>query len=82
MDRLEYIISEVDKLKFKHFCKISLIINEGCILIMYEDDLKSNDEFYKDVTKAIESIKRKFDNNFAFFAESDLEMLYREGLII
>ena len=82
MDRLEYIISEVDKLKFKHFCKISLIVNGGYTLIIYEDELKSNDEFYKDISKAIESIKRKHDNNFAFFAKSDLEMLYREGLII
>lgn len=66
MDRLEYIISEVDKLKFKHFCKISLIVNEGYILIIYEDELNSDKEFLNDISKAIESIKRKFDNNLHF----------------
>ena len=82
MDRLEYIISEVDKLKFKHRCEISLIVNEGCILIIYEDELNSDKEFLNDTSKAKESIKRKYDDNFEFFAKSDLEMLYREGFTI
>ena len=61
---------------------IDMNSNRDKFMSLVSDHKSEAIEYLNDISKANESIKRKYDDNFEFFAESDLEMLYREGLII